>query len=759
MGESQIYHGFENAAQDGCVNHTNAENLEKARRFLESINGHRIRRTLDYGQFLERLSANPQLVLRNVFQLFHDMIKSYIGDGQDDYPEDAESINYLHYDCSRLFVEGVDYPFFADRLFANRMVKVVETLKRSAQQNKIYIFKGPPGSGKSTFLNTLLRKFEEYTRTGEGVTYRTVWNVIPQDIGFEDTNHHCDLHPDKPLEIPCPSFDHPILLIPKAYRMPFFEALFDGQEILDRLVNDKEYDWIWRSEPCTICSSLYQALIERVKDSARVFDMIKARPYRYNRRLGEGINVFMPGDKPLQEDRVHNEELQKRINSVLGDSNRVKYIFSQYAKTNNGVYALMDIKGHNKTRLMDLHNIISEGLHKVEDIEERVHSLFLAVMNPEDVSSIQEFQSFEDRIEYIKVPYVMDLNTEVEIYRNTFGKQIDQRFLPRVLHNFARVIISSRLNMESPALLEWIDYPGKYRRYCDRNLHLLKMEIYCGNIPKWLSEEDRKQFTSDRRRKIIAEAESEGEKGISGRESIKIFNEFYSRYAKDGKLINMRVLYDFFKSVHTELMSLIPEGFLAALMNLYNYTVLQEVKESLYSYNEERVSRDVQNYIFAVNFETDTEEKSSFTGEHLEITEEFFRNLERRMLGGRESEIIGRVFREETQKRYATETLPSEIIQSGRHIRDTALYQALYERYVYNLKENVLDPFIENENFRRAIRDLGEDEFKTYDKRIQEEVGFLIHNLEKRCGYNREGAKEVCIYVVDNDLARKFDEP
>ena len=96
----------------------------------------------------------------------------------------------------------------------------------------------------------------------------------------------------------------------------------------------------------------------------------------------------------------------------------------------------MDIKSHNTERLIELHNIISEGVHKVEDTEENVNSLLLAVMNPEDDKNIQGFQSFLDRVEYIKIPYVMDLSTEVEIYRNIFGRHIDERFLPRVLHNF-----------------------------------------------------------------------------------------------------------------------------------------------------------------------------------------------------------------------------------------------------------------------------------------------------------------------------------
>ena len=97
----------------------------------------------------------------------------------------------------------------------------------------------------------------------------------------------------------------------------------------------------------------------------------------------------------------------------------------------------------------------------------------------------------------------MDMNTEVKIYKNTFGKQIEERFLPRVLTNFARVIISSRLTTRSEALLEWIGEARKYNLFCDDNLQLLKMEIYSGVIPPWLTEDDRKKLTAQRRRRIL----------------------------------------------------------------------------------------------------------------------------------------------------------------------------------------------------------------------------------------------------------------
>jgi len=561
------------------------------------------------------------------------------------------------------------------------------------------------------------------------------------------------------IEVPCPSHDHPILMVPKNYRRQFLDDLFKNDEFKWKLYTEKEYDWVFRDNPCTICSSLYQAFLSKLKSPLEVFKMVYARPYRFNRRLGEGISVFNPGDKPTRQNVLSNDMLQGQINNIFKDSNLVQYIFSRYAKTNNGIYALMDIKSHNTERLMELHNIISEGVHKVGNIEENVQSLFMAVMNPEDKKNIQSFQSFLDRIEYVNILYVLDLRTEVEIYRNIFGKHIDEHFLPRVLHNFARAIISTRLNLKSEALLEWIGDPEKYRLYCDKNLQLLKMEIYTGYIPKWLTEEDRKRFTAKRRLKIIAESETEGAKGFSGRDSITIFNEFYSIYAREDKLIRMSDLCSFFNKLRKEQNVLIPEGFLKSLLDMYDYSILQEVKESLYYYNEEQISREIQNYLFALNFETGSTEICKFTGEKLEITEEFLEGIESRLLSAKIEKDNRLSFRKDTQKEYTSKTLTQEIMLDGKQITETKLYESMFERYVYNLKEKVLDPFLENENFRRAIKDYNMEDFKTYDKRIRGDVTFLMKNICSKYHYTDQGAKEICIYVIDNDLARKFAKP
>ena len=752
-------------------------NLEDSQRGLDRA------QTVTFEQFLIVLRARPETLIRNVHQVFHDMVMASVEMGQDEYPEDPESINFVAYDTKDLFETGTDNPFFADRIFANRLMNMIEGFRGGTQQNKIYIFDGPPGCGKSIFLNNLLRKFQEYTNSEDGCRYETVWHLDRSVLGefsdidgqpvmdklvqlldgsgnaLDDANEN-----NRPrlrqgfVEVPCPSHDNPLLMIPKEQRSEFLDHLFANDEFKWNLSYGKEYDWVFRDNPCTICTTLYQALLHKLGDPTEVFKMIHARPYVSNRRLGEGISVFNPGDRSSRLQVLTNPELQKRISALLQDSNAVRYVFSRYARTNNGIYALMDIKGHNKERLMELHNIISDGVHKVEEIEENVNSLFLGVMNPEDNKNIRGFQSLSDRIEFINISYVLDSATEVKIYENTFGRHIGESFLPRVLENFARVIISSRLNEKSRALLDWIGDPKKYKMYCDENLHLLKMAIFTGLIPAWLDEEDRKNFTAKRRRKIIAEAETEGNKGFSGRDSIDIFQDLYSTYANEDQLITMDTLCRFFTKTRPELNKQLPGGFLDSLRRMYNFQILQEVKESLYYYNEDQIARDIKNYLFALNYETGTTAVCTYTGERLEITETFLVAIEDHLLGpdvreGRRSE-----FREETQREFTSQTLTQEIMVEGRDIGDTELFAALHNRYVFSLKEKVLEPFLKNANFRRALKDYGTDDFRTYDKRIRDDVTYLIGNLVDHYGYGEQSAREVCIYAVDNELSEEFEE-
>ena len=140
------------------------------------------RSPIPFNEFLGLIGEEPYKILRNIFQLFSNMIYFYI-DEEDEYESDPENIGFKTIHCERLLVEDTDIPFFADLPLANRLLLLAESFKEGSQQNKIYVFIGPPGSGKSTFLTNLLQKFQKYTCTHEGAYYELVWRLDSSKLG------------------------------------------------------------------------------------------------------------------------------------------------------------------------------------------------------------------------------------------------------------------------------------------------------------------------------------------------------------------------------------------------------------------------------------------------------------------------------------------------------------------------------------------------------------------------------------------------
>lgn len=750
-----------------------AKRLEALINLTNDIRDKEKREPIPFNDFLFFASNNPELAFRDIFQLLHDMVHYYVPKGKDNYPQSQETIGFVDYNSHNLFVNGCDEPFFADKLFTHRFMSLVDGFKMGIQNNRIYLFEGPPGSGKSTFLNNLLQKLEEFTKLPEGVMFKTFWrididrfknikkfenqiNQILQQNGakldseFVNTKNLYSKH----LDISCPCNDHPILQIPRDLREKFLDELIPDKEFKEKLFESKEYKWVLKDIPCSICNSIYNAILDEVEDPIAVFNMVNARKSIFNRQFGKGISIFNPGDTNITKP-INNAELQNSINKVFS-TDEIRYIYSILANTNNGVYALMDIKEHNVERLKDLHGIISDGVHKVELVEERIKSFFVGLVNPEDKIHYEKVKSFQDRIITVNIPYILDYKTEVAVYKNKLGDKIDDYFLPQVLENFAKIIISSRLDINTPNIKKWITNPEKYSKYVDKDLLLLKMDIYTNKVPTWLGEDDIQNFTRQIRKGIIEDSEDEGTKGFSGRQSLNIFNDFITKHAKTDKLITMNMVKDYFAEDNNMLNHEVSNEFMLSLVDLYDYQVIQEIKEAIYYYNESQIERDILNYLFAINFEIGTKEKCIYTNDLIEVTDDFFKNFEAIFIGTTSTVKERKAFRRDMHKEYISKTIAQEVKIEGKALKNTVLFQSLFDKYTRNLKENALIPYVDNDNFRRAILDFGNAQFKSYDDRIKRDISLMISNLKKKFKYSSEGAKQVSIYAIDKNLAKKY---
>jgi hypothetical protein len=211
-----------------------------------------------------------------------------------------------------------------------------------------------------------------------------------------------------------------------------------------------------------------------------------------------------------------------------------------------------------------------------------------------------------------------------------------------------------------------------------------------------------------------------------------------------------------FYAKHAEVKNWLPEGFIDSLVNQYDYNVLQEIRESIYFFNKEQISRDIMNYLYCANFEVGTKVESPYTKDKIEVTEDFFKNFEAIFLGATSTKKMRDSFRESVQNEYVTKTLSIEIQVKNKKLAETEQFENLFEKYTKSLKENALVPYINNDSFRMAIKDYNTSLFKKYDSRLKKDVKQLLEQLVSRFNYELESAKQISLYALDKNLPARF---
>ena len=81
------------------------------------------------------------------------------------------------------------------------------------------------------------------------------------------------------IEVPCPSHDHPVLMIPKDYRRSFFDDLFKNDEIKWKLFTEIwVHPWDYKIEMSVVLSAFLVLVLLLVLAPKKPSELGRSRP-------------------------------------------------------------------------------------------------------------------------------------------------------------------------------------------------------------------------------------------------------------------------------------------------------------------------------------------------------------------------------------------------------------------------------------------------------------------------------------------------
>lgn len=514
--QHQAESGFENIVPQGPhlpgpsplaharLGEVSAQLLEEFKR-AQGVNQPIASQRLLYADFLKEVLANPRHMVRNVFQYTADAMESF----------GVETRTILGREVQTFALQS--WPWESDRvserrtlagqeLALNEFYQQMKLFGRREYANRMFVFHGPPGSGKTRLNDTLDAMVEHFSeRDPRGALYRLVW-VFANDSGAKKIGFRANLRhsaevvedPSDPgqsiIYRPTTNTDPIFLLSAPCFGANSRERLVEQLQSQGNLPADFNFDYFLRGQLDTFSEAVLDALLDfyhrehtrRSEDKApltpgEILDEVlkhhvRVERWTLSRRQGRGLcsiwanpsrdadieplwNTFAP---PPHEIKSAERELYMPTSFMIR-ANRGHYHLSDLFRPD-----MRDRGGQDISHLNHLLNEIESGATQIISQRqaasaktEHVNVLLRADANDDLIAmktTAQGWSSLARRLHFIPVPHITRFLAEESAHKEFFRTIVgpDRFICPHVLRTLSLFVTATRLLRPKPDFYEGV---------------------------------------------------------------------------------------------------------------------------------------------------------------------------------------------------------------------------------------------------------------------------------------------------------------
>ncbi|PIP95200.1 MAG: hypothetical protein COW00_13695 [Bdellovibrio sp. CG12_big_fil_rev_8_21_14_0_65_39_13] len=709
---------------------------------------------LSFQDYMEVLQRNPRREVRPSYQYFLDMIQ-FFGRG--------ENGEYKLFE-----MDHTDSPaIYGQQRVQEHLLQNLINFKEEGFNNKFLLLVGPNGSSKSSMVRKFIKGSEEYSKSEDGALYSFSWvfpidNFIKGSLGLKSVATQGDLNTfayleDKDISAILPSElkDHPILLIPMEYRQKMIdEMLVDFPDVLDSV----RKSYLYTGDLSKRNRMIYDALLKNYKGQHQdVLKHIRVERFFISKRYSTSAVTIEP--QIHVDARMQQITMDKRL-GALPPSLQSLNLFSlqgEVVLSNRGVLEYSDLLKRPldtyKYLLMTMEtkNINLGGILTELDV------FFLGTSNEIHLAAFKQhpdFNSFKGRFNFVRVPYLLNFQEEMKIYKEQVeGLKDKVTFEPHSLEALCLFSVLSRIRCPQVK-----NFEDKKLAQIATNMNPLEKALFLAEkrLPEKLDMESR-QIILQGYEEVLTEFENdglyEGKFGISPRDLKNIIYKLSSRHKNITfyeiieylqRLITKKNDYDFLNMTpmadyHN------PARFIDLIKSHCLDQFDQELRDSLGMVDERSYEDYIRRYIENITAIIKKEKvKNTITGRYEEVDSYFVKEFE-----------INISLKEDADK-FRSHHLSKLGAYSLDNPGKPIVYTEVFKDLVKNLKESfrleqkkAIENVAKNVVFYEAeLNDKSGTPKTPLSKENRAQLEKLFVNIQKKYGYSHNGALTLLKMII-----------